>query len=124
MTNIAQNAHLTFKANRGIGRHDWLRLTPAYSVNLVERELEKHDRDSVIFDPFSGTGTTGLCAAYKGYRGILADVNPFLVWLAKAKSYRYSDQEISNSYRKLDDVLRLARSARSANFFFPPIPNI
>ena len=32
-------SHLTFKANIGVSRHGWLRLTPAYSYSLVKDSL-------------------------------------------------------------------------------------
>lgn len=32
---LTRNEHLTFRANMGVGRHGWLRLTPAYGVRLV-----------------------------------------------------------------------------------------
>lgn len=38
---VQQNAQYTFKYNTSIGRHGWLRLTPAYSVRLVEEILDK-----------------------------------------------------------------------------------
>lgn len=124
MTKIAQNAHLTFKANVGIGRHDWLRLTPAYSVGLVEQELELHEQKAVVFDPFSGTGTTGLCAAEKGHNAVLSDVNPFLVWLAKSKTSNYSHQDITKARRNLKMVLEIAKGLESKNLWVPPIYNI
>ena len=49
---LGQRAHLTFRGNVALGRHGWLRLTPAYSLALV-RELLKQsgpdeDRKSVV----------------------------------------------------------------------------
>ncbi|OHA36822.1 MAG: hypothetical protein A2W65_02795 [Candidatus Taylorbacteria bacterium RIFCSPLOWO2_02_50_13] len=119
-----QNAHLTFKANRGIGRHDWLRLTPAYSVHLVKQELEQHDPAQVVLDPFSGTGTTGICAAENGHDAILTDLNPFLIWLAKAKSYNYSTVETSNARAKLAEVLSIAEKLDANKLWIPPLHNI
>jgi len=119
-----QNVHLTFKANKGIGRHDWLRLTPAYSVHLVKQELSNYDPSCVILDPFSGTGTTGICAAESGHDAILTDLNPFLIWLAKAKSYNYSENEISRARTKLDRVFSVANNLDAGNLWIPPIYNI
>src|SRR3989338_6164329 len=124
LQNKRQNAHLTFKANKGIGRHDWLRLTPAYSVHLVRQELSNYDPSCVVLDPFSGTGTTGICAAESGHDAILTDLNPFLIWLAKAKSYNYSKIEISRARAKLDKVLSVAEGRDIKDLWTPPIHNI
>ena len=56
-----QRAELTFKGNIKLSRHGWLRLTPAYSLHLVQDILKDFDPDEdFLLDPFSGTGTTPL----------------------------------------------------------------
>ncbi|OGE96825.1 MAG: hypothetical protein A3A83_02170 [Candidatus Doudnabacteria bacterium RIFCSPLOWO2_01_FULL_48_57] len=87
---LKQHSELTHKFNLHHGRHGWLRLTPAYSVKLVDQLLKNYDTDKVILDPFSGTGTTPLCAASKGYTVFGVEFNPFLVWLSEAKLANYS----------------------------------
>ena len=37
--NQRQKAHLTFRGNAKRGRHGWLRLTPAYSLHVVNEIL-------------------------------------------------------------------------------------
>ena len=64
-TSRNQNIDLTFKFNKGLGRHGWLRLTPAYSVKLVDQILDNHDSGIKVLDPFCGTGTTVLSAVYR-----------------------------------------------------------
>ncbi len=49
-----------------------------------------------MFDPFSGTGTTALCAAYLGKTGVATDINPFLIWLANAKARSYDAGAIAS----------------------------
>ncbi len=94
---MRQRSELTFKQNRQHGRHGWLRLTPAYSVRLVEQILADDGADAeVVFDPFSGTGTTALCAAYRGKTGVATDINPFLIWLANAKARSYDARAIAS----------------------------
>jgi hypothetical protein len=88
---VKQRAEYTFKFNQNLGRHGWLRLTPAYSVKLVERLLGSVDQDGIILDPFSGTATTGLVAAERGQKAFAFDINPFLVWLGNAKCQNYSE---------------------------------
>jgi D12 class N6 adenine-specific DNA methyltransferase len=89
---LRQRADYTHKYNSKTGRHGWLRLTPAYSVKVVEQLLEQHRIPQRIFDPFCGTGTTALSAAYHGHEGVTTDINPFLLWLANAKTKRYSSE--------------------------------
>ena len=79
----APGATWTFAANTG--RHNWLRLTPAYSVDLVERLIDESPNTDYILDPFAGSGTTAIAAAERGYHAEAWDINPFLVWLAQCK---------------------------------------
>ena len=72
-------------------RYGWLRLTPAYSVHLVRELLESRTLPELpVLDPFCGTGTTLLTCAELGIACSTLDVNPFLVWLARAKTAKYS----------------------------------
>ena len=81
-----QNAQYTFKYNSSLGRHGWLRLTPAYSVRLVEEILTELDyTPGCVMEPFSGTGTTELVCANRGISSFALEINPFLVWLGNAK---------------------------------------
>jgi DNA modification methylase len=89
---VKQKSEYTFKYNMSLGRHGWLRLTPAYSVKIVNEILNLHNNTNLtVLDPFSGTGTTGIVAAQYGYNAVLNDINPFLVWLANEKAKNYSD---------------------------------
>ena len=112
---------LTFKANPGLGRHGWLRLTPAYSRHLVEglvAPLGKRDR---VFDPFCGTGTTALTCAEHGIRADTVDINPFLVWLANAKFADYTAGQIEEA-RTFSASLRL--TASNGDLWQPPLHDI
>jgi len=105
-----QRADLTFKHNREHGRHGWLRLTPAYSVKIVNQVLNDLTGEGLaVLDPFSGTGTTSLCAAYKGHAGTAIDINPFLIWFAKTKGRRYSESEIEELLQAGERILAAAR---------------
>src|SRR6185437_14632792 len=88
-------ADYTYKFNVNTGRHGWLRLTPAYSLKVVEELVVGHNSARRVFDPFCGTGTTVLSAVYHGCEGVTIDINPFLVWLVQAKTAHYSPQDIA-----------------------------
>jgi hypothetical protein len=88
---VGQRADLTFKHNIAAGRHGWLRLTPAYSVRVVESVLQAARKNAAVLDPFSGTATTPLCASYHGLDGTSIEINPFLTWFGNVKLASYDD---------------------------------
>ena len=96
--NITRRSDYTFKYNKKLGRHGWLRLTPAYSVKLVSEIIRDIPGDSFILDPFSGTATTGLVAAEQQLSAHCFDINPFLIWFGNAKCRNYTESEL----RKLE----------------------
>ncbi len=121
---LRQRADYTHKFNTKTGRHGWLRLTPAYSVKIVEELVIHHDAARRIFDPFCGTGTTALSAAYHGHEGVTTDINPFLIWLAKAKTAHYSVAAIAATRDACASALRLVRQKAIEPVPAPPIYNI
>ena len=112
---------LTFKANQSLGRHGWLRLTPAYSRHLVENLVAPLGRKDRVLDPFCGTGTTALTCAEKGIRCDTVDINPFLVWLANAKFAAYSKDQLEEA-RTFGSRLRLAHERNGS--WCPPLKDI
>lgn len=119
-----QRSDYTFKYNRDFGRHGWLRLTPAYSVKLVDEILRDFPCGLVVLDPFSGTGTTPLCAAYHGHSAVGYELNPFLVWLGSVKVRRYSAKIINDARESLAAVLEQVSSGTSVEVDPPRIHNI
>lgn len=124
---IKQRADYTFKYNLNQGRHGWLRLTPAYSIKLVNELLQYksnyEDRPLSILDPFCGTATTGVVAAENGFDCTLLDINPFLVWLGNTKSKNYSEIQINNLKEKINILLQELTNNNERNWI-PPMYNI
>ena len=121
---LTQRSDYTFKYNAQLGRHGWLRLTPAYSVKLVEEMMDGVPRDAFILDPFSGTGTSGLVAAEQGLSAHCLDINPFLVWLGNAKCRNYSQVELERLKTESDKVLADCKEIANRDNWMPQIHNI
>ncbi|RJX29734.1 MAG: hypothetical protein C4525_14115 [Desulfarculus sp.] len=77
-----------------------------------------------VFDPFCGTATTALSAAYHGHDAATTDINPFLVWLARAKTARYSYATVSRTRKACEDALALVGAGEIDPAQVPPIHNI
>ena len=94
---LSQRADYTHRRNAAAGRYGWLRLTPAYSLKVVSEILDDLDvrAEGRVLDPFCGTGTTALCAAYRGRTAVTTEINPFLVWLSRAKTDHYAPRMVA-----------------------------
>ncbi len=121
---LRQRAEYTHKYNLKTGRHGWLRLTPAYSVRIVEELMDQTQGRLRVFDPFCGTATTALSAAYHGHDAATTDINPFLVWLGQAKTARYSDAAIARTRNAGEEILILLGTGDVESNLPPPIHNI
>lgn len=121
---VSQRSDYTFKYNRKLGRHGWLRLTPAYSVKLVKELLESDNNSELILDPFSGTATTGLVSAEFGKQSYLYEINPFLIWFGNTKCSQFSDSDIKNASSTVKSVVRNILLKTTSDSWVPPIHNI
>ena len=119
-----RKAELTFKHNLKLGRHGWIRLTPAYSVKVVQEILKENESAENILDPFSGTGTTGLVCNENGLRCDLFDINPFLVWFAEAKNANYTENQIKETKIIADEITSALKITNDKDYWLPPIHNI
>ena len=115
----------TFHGNLKSTRHGWLRLTPAYSVHWVREQLEEcRGAKLPVLDPFCGTGTTLLACAELGVDCDAIDINPFLVWLARAKTGRYGVQAVGDAARCVRAMAKAAAGPGSAEPWIPPLYRI
>lgn len=124
LSTVKQRSDYTFKANRSLGRHGWLRLTPAYGVKLVEKLLTSTKRDTIILDPFSGTATTGLVAAEQGNQAFTFDINPFLIWFGNAKYRNYDQDNFIDIFEKVQIALKDSKNLIAEDNWTPQIFNI
>lgn len=119
---LRRREDLTFKGNRSRGRHGWLRLTPAYSLRLVQELVAGLSRHDAVLDPFCGTGTTALVCAQHDIACDTVDVNPFLVWLTSAKCAVYSEANLQYVQNFAERIA--ARELDGFRAWAPPIQDI
>jgi DNA methylase len=101
---------ITFRGNLRTTRHGWLRLTPAYSVELVRELITTRSwPDLPVLDPFCGTGTTLTACAELGIACQTVDINPFLRWLAEVKSRSYTRRDVEDADKLVAAMSQAAR---------------
>lgn len=123
--NISLQQHLTYKGNLKHTRYGWLRLTPAYSVNLVSDLLDTYkDKKLVVLDPFCGTGTTALVCAERGIESDTTDINPFLVWFARTKTSPYNTDDIFLFEKLSNQLAENMQAIQEQDTWVPPLHQI
>lgn len=96
----------TFVLNKEEPFHRWYPYIEGYSSCLVTSEIEKliknGDKITTIYDPFCGTGTTGLVACMKGLKPYYSESNPFMQMVidTKLNTTRYIKKNLSISWLK------------------------
>ncbi len=121
---LTQRADYTHKHNKASGRHGWLRLTPAYSLKIVDELLSLGSPEHRVLDPFCGTATTALCAASRGHDAATTELNPFLVWFCQAKTARYDPAVIHEAETAARTILVTLQCGSGPVNDPPPIHNI
>ncbi len=121
---LRQRAEYTHRYNTRLGRHGWLRLTPAYSLRIVEELMADCGPHLRVLDPFCGAGTTALAAANRGHAAGTVDINPFLVWFTRAKTATYGSEEIVEAEAACEAVLQKAHRRKIDPVEEPPMHRI
>lgn len=121
---LRQRAEYTHRYNTRLGRHGWLRLTPAYSLRIVEELMADCASHLRVLDPFCGAGTTALAAANRGHDAGTVDINPFLVWFTRAKTAMYGSRELVEAESAVETVLRKALQRKIDPAEEPPMHRI
>ncbi|HYQ15526.1 MAG TPA: DNA methyltransferase [Polyangiaceae bacterium] len=84
-------------------------------MQLVRELLEARSRpDLPVLDPFCGTGTTLLTCAELGIDCRTVDINPFLRWLAEAKSRKYASADIAKASKLVGEMAQAAQRGRGS----------
>src|SRR3990167_2694120 len=67
--------------------HRWFAYPAGYSHKLVQEKILENalTKDSLVADPFVGTGTTSLAARMAGVPSLGIEAHPFVNWVANVK---------------------------------------
>lgn len=76
---------VTFANNKNISIHRWYPYIEGFSQGFVDEILDKFPEDTLVYDPFNGSGTTTLVCSYRGVKSIGTEVNPLMRFVANTK---------------------------------------
>ena len=93
----------TFLPNKKEPVYNWFYFEEGFSKGLVFRLLEEFniEKNSVVLDPFCGSGTTLLACKQKGIDSIGLDVMPVCVFSSIVKTRDYNIEELREYSRDI-----------------------
>jgi hypothetical protein len=106
------------------GIHAWHPYYAGYSEGFVTSAIGhlSCDRDTLILDPWGGSGTTGAVASRNGVPSVCLDLNPIMATFAASKSYEVliQSEEIEDFFQSLKDNIADDIDAQEAE----PLENV
>ncbi|HMM31382.1 MAG TPA: DNA methyltransferase [Clostridia bacterium] len=109
----------------------WFSYYAGFSTNFVQSVIEelKLEANSVILDPWNGSGTTTVVAYNNGYNAIGYDINPATNVIAKSRFLRCELDELVDAYRKIIEIYNVTNIEQidqydMLNLWFPPYAGI
>lgn len=85
--------YVNFQGANDIAVQRWFQYREGYSVELVDLFIKKLKINGLVFDPFSGSGTTLLAARLNNLPSKGIDVNPISVMVAEAENSSYCEED-------------------------------
>jgi len=100
----------------------WHSYKHSFSKELVDTFIKEFelDENSLVLDPFVGSGTTLLACKNKNVGGLGYDISPFAVFLSKAKLNDYNKNDLVETLRLIS--LKMTNGIRDKIYDFPDIP--
>ena len=83
-------------------RHRWYYYKEGFSPNLVKTAIETYslDSNSIILDPFNGSGTVTLTASENNISSVGFEINPFTAFVSKTKALNTNKKVLSELFEK------------------------
>src|SRR5437016_10759583 len=90
---VSDAASSTFVDNMRLPVHRWIRFSAGFSGAWAQHLIQSAptNKDTRVFDPFAGSGTTLIAAEDAGVAAFGVEAHPFIYRLARAKLARRSE---------------------------------
>ncbi|MDX1922594.1 MAG: hypothetical protein SFW65_05660, partial [Alphaproteobacteria bacterium] len=105
---VTYNSPINFNESMTAPRHRWFPYKEGFSPSFVRGFLNQHlkNKSGIVFDPFSGVGTTSIVAAECGLVAKGFDVSAMAIFVANVKALNLTESEIKKFRKQMEDFLK------------------
>lgn len=118
----------TFKDSLRTPIHRWFAYPAGYSYKFVFESFDQFDINAGdwVYDPFSGTGTTLICAKQRGINAYGVEAHAFVHWVAETKLYWGFDLALLENQLNLflQDVRIYLRDNKTSDIWETAFPEL
>ncbi|MCA9734299.1 hypothetical protein KC799_19350 [candidate division KSB1 bacterium] len=103
---------------KDLPRHRWYYYKEGFSPSLVKEAIESYElsNDSIIVDPFNGSGTVTLTASENDIPSIGIEVNPFTSFVAKTKSLNTKPKYLADLFDLTLEAVEKGKNSPLENY--------
>lgn len=105
----------SFKDSKKEPIHRWFTYPAGYSYKLVHAKINEYglNSNSVVLDPFLGSGTTTLASMSVGVNSIGIEAHKFVANVARTKCIRYENHydELTEAYKHLQKSIKTSKTS-------------
>ena len=103
---------------KDLPRHRWYYYKEGFSPSLVKEAIESCElsSDSLIVDPFNGSGTVTLTAAENDIPSIGIEVNPFTSFVSKVKSLNANPEDLTDLFNLTLEEIEKGKNSRLEDY--------
>lgn len=101
-----------------LGRHRWYYYKEGFSPQIVQKAIVENElnKNSVVIDPFNGSGTVTLTSTAMGIPSHGIEVNPFTAFIAKSKLINTSSRQFEENVSRVLDKINARKKSRLEGF--------
>lgn len=103
---VSYQSPVNFNESMTKPRHRWFPYKEGFSPSFVSSFISNNgiDRNSgIVFDPFSGVGTTPIVGGESGFSSFGVDVSPLSSFIAKTKAIEFDRSELFLFLEQIED---------------------
>ena len=105
--------------------HGFFKYPCKFIPEIPKWAIKKYsNKGDLIFDPFTGSGTTLLEANLNGRYGVGTEIDPIAIKITEVKTQKYTEEILENINNNFNSIIYKIENNESVDVYIPKINNL